>query len=99
MATVQLADVYNPLTFARREQEAQIELNRFLTSGVLVQDPRLNDQASVGGDIGGLAVIEQPALAVLAIIESIRYLFEHIECTGRIYRFQIGDLIFIEQGE
>ena len=54
MATVQIADIYNPLTFARREQEAQIELNRFLMSGVLVQDPRLSAQASAGGNIGEL---------------------------------------------
>lgn len=54
MATVQIADIYNPLTFARREQEMQLELNRFITSGVLVQDPRLDEQASVGGNIGEL---------------------------------------------
>lgn len=54
MATVQIADIYNPLTFARREQESQIELNRFIMSGVLTQDPRLNAQASQGGNIGEL---------------------------------------------
>lgn len=54
MATVQIADIYNPLTFARREQEAQIELNAFLASGILVQDPRVSDQASVGGNKGEL---------------------------------------------
>ena len=54
MATVQISDIYNPLTFARREQEAQVELNRFIASGVLVQDPRLNAQASQGGNIGEL---------------------------------------------
>jgi len=52
MATVQISDIYNPLTFARREQEAQIELNAFLASGIIVQDPRVSDQASVGGNKG-----------------------------------------------
>ena len=54
MATVQISDIYNPLTFARREQEAQIELNKFLMSGILVQDPRVSSQASVGGNKGEL---------------------------------------------
>lgn len=54
MATVQISDIYNPLTFAGYEQEAQIELNAFLSSGVLVMDPRVSDQASVGGNIGEL---------------------------------------------
>lgn len=54
MAVVQIADIYNPLTFARREQEAQIELNAFLDSGIMVMDPRLSDQASAGGNIGEL---------------------------------------------
>lgn len=54
MAVVQIADIYNPLTFARREQEAQIELNAFLESGILVMDPNVSSQASVGGNIGEL---------------------------------------------
>ena len=54
MATVQIADVYNPLTFARREQELQIELNAFIASGIMVSDPRLSDQATTGGNIGEL---------------------------------------------
>ena len=54
MATVQLADVYNPLTFSSREQEAQIELNAFIASGIMVIDPRLTEQASVGGNKGEL---------------------------------------------
>ena len=56
MATVQIADVYNPLTFARREQEAQIELNAFIASGILVQDPLISGQASQGGNIGELTI-------------------------------------------
>lgn len=54
MATVQLADVYNPLTFARREQEAQLELNKFINSGVMVSDARLQEQIGAGGNIGEL---------------------------------------------
>lgn len=54
MATVQIADIYNPLTFARREQEAQIQLNRFLDSGIVAMDGRVSDQASQGGNIGEL---------------------------------------------
>lgn len=54
MATVQISDIYNPLTFARREQEMQTELNAFIQSGIMVQDPRLTDQASQGGNIGEL---------------------------------------------
>ena len=54
MATVQLADVYNPLVFAQAEQEKQIQLNRFIQSGVAVMDPRLNAMASTGGNIGEL---------------------------------------------
>lgn len=54
MATVQLADIFNPLTFSQAEQEKQIELNAFLASGVMVNDPRLTEMASVGGNIGEL---------------------------------------------
>jgi len=54
MATVQLTDVYNPLVFAQAEQELQIELNRFISSGVAVIDPRINAMASQGGNIGEL---------------------------------------------
>lgn len=54
MATVQIADIYNPLTFARRVQEAQTEKNAFIQSGVIVTDPALTAQASAGGNIGEL---------------------------------------------
>lgn len=54
MATVQISNIYNPLTFARREQEAQIQLNQFLNSGIVVVDPRVSAQASQGGNIGEL---------------------------------------------
>ena len=54
MANVQIADIYNPLVFSGAEQEAQLELNAFLASGVMVVDPRLTAMASVGGNIGEL---------------------------------------------
>ena len=54
MANVQIADIYNPLVFMGAEQEAQIELNAFLSSGVMTVDPRLTAMASVGGNIGEL---------------------------------------------
>lgn len=54
MATVQLADVYNPLVFESAVQEKQVELNRFIQSGVAVVDPQLTAMASVGGNIGEL---------------------------------------------
>lgn len=54
MATVQLEDIYNPLTFNRRMQEAQIELNAFIQSGIAVADPVLAAQFAAGGNIGEL---------------------------------------------
>jgi len=54
MAEVRIQDIYNPLVFAGAEQEAQIELNAFLASGVMVNDPRLTAMASTGGNIGEL---------------------------------------------
>ena len=54
MATVQIADIYNPLVFSAAEQEAQIETNAFLASGIMVTDPRINQMASVGGNVGEL---------------------------------------------
>lgn len=52
MATVQISDIYNPLTFAAAEQEKQLELNAFLASGIMVMDPRINNMASIGGNKG-----------------------------------------------
>lgn len=54
MAEVQIVDIYNPLVFSAAEQEAQIELNAFMSSGVMVVDPRLTAMATVGGNIGEL---------------------------------------------
>lgn len=54
MATVQLSDIYNPLVFAGAAQEMQIELNRFIQSGVMVRDATIDAMASTGGNIGEL---------------------------------------------
>lgn len=54
MATVQISDVYNPLTFSQFEQESQIELNRFIMSGVAVMNPQVSAMAAIGGNIGEL---------------------------------------------
>jgi hypothetical protein len=54
MAEVRISDIYNPLVFSAADQEAQIELNNFMASGVMVEDPRLTAMASVGGSIGEL---------------------------------------------
>lgn len=52
MASVQISDIYNPLTFSRREQEAQTELNKFIQSGVMVTDASIQSQIQQGGNIG-----------------------------------------------
>lgn len=54
MAVVALAQIYNPLTFARRAQEAQTRLNRFLASGIAAADPLLAAQVAQGGNMGEL---------------------------------------------
>lgn len=54
MAVVQLADIYNPLTFGRRAQQAQLQLNRFLASGVAVTDATMALQIAQGGHLGEL---------------------------------------------
>jgi len=54
MATVQISDIYNPKTFSEFTDEAQIELNRFITSGVLLTSPRIDAMASQGGNTGDL---------------------------------------------
>lgn len=52
MATVQIADIYNPLTFGRRAQEAQTEANRLIRSGIVIEDAKLREQFAQGGNIG-----------------------------------------------
>lgn len=54
MAVVSLSEVYNPLTFGRRTQEAQTRLNRFIASGIVVADPQMQAQLATGGNIGEL---------------------------------------------
>ena len=58
MATVALTDIYNPLTFGSRIQEAQIEKNAFLQSGIMVRDAALASQAASGGSIGEVAFFQ-----------------------------------------
>ena len=52
MSTTQIADLYNPLTFARRITEGQLNLNAFIASGIMSNDPALAAQAAAGGNIG-----------------------------------------------
>ncbi len=52
MATVKLADIYNPLIFDGGVQEAAIEQNRFVQSGVMVRDARIDAMASGAGNVG-----------------------------------------------
>ena len=49
MATTQIADIYDPLLFAKFAQEAAIELNAFVNSGIVVQDALIARQVSGGG--------------------------------------------------
>ena len=64
MATVQLADVYTPLTFERVSQQMQIETNRFLASGIMVNDPLITQRLS-----GGAQSIDLPQFKGLGIKE------------------------------
>lgn len=63
MATVQLANIYNPLTFGRRTQEAQIVLNRFAAAGIVAPNAQMQEQIASGGNIGELAFFKPLALA------------------------------------
>lgn len=54
MATVQLSDIYNPLVFAAEAQEKQLELNAFISSGIVMMDPVISGMASTGGNFGEL---------------------------------------------
>lgn len=58
MAEVRIAEVYEPLTFNAAVQEKQERLNRFLASGVMVDDPSLTAMAQVGGRTGELPFYE-----------------------------------------
>ncbi len=54
MAQVRLVDIYEPTAFNAAVQEAATELNSFLRSGVLVQDPRIDAMVGIGGMVGEL---------------------------------------------
>ena len=54
MAEVRLTDIYEPTAFNAAVQEAAIELNAFMRSGVLVRDPRIDSMVGVGGMVGEL---------------------------------------------
>lgn len=55
MAQVQLADVYVPAVFAGIEQEMNIQMNKFLVSGVVVDSPSMRNVLSPGGKIAILS--------------------------------------------
>jgi len=54
MAEVRLVDIYEPTAFNAAVQEAATEANRFISSGILVQDPRIDAMVGVGGMVGEL---------------------------------------------
>lgn len=54
MAEVRLVDIYEPTAFNAAVQEAAVEKNAFLASGVLTQDPRIDSMVNVGGMVGEL---------------------------------------------
>ena len=58
MATVQIADIYNPVAFADGVQEAQVELNAFIQSGVITGDPRVSNFANNGGTKNEIAFLK-----------------------------------------
>jgi hypothetical protein len=53
-AAVTLEDIYDPTLFNQAVQEAAIESNAFLASGVMVTDPRIDAMASGEGSVGDL---------------------------------------------
>lgn len=52
MSEVRFSDIYEPTVFSGTMQEAQAELNRFIMSGIAVDDPALTQKLSVGGHLG-----------------------------------------------
>ena len=54
MAQVQLADIYEPTSFNADVQEKAIEYNRFIQTGVMVPDGRIDSMVAQGGMIGEL---------------------------------------------
>jgi len=56
--SVTLADIYNPVAFATGIQEDQIELNRFIQSGIITGDPRISAFAQSGGTLNEIAFLK-----------------------------------------
>ena len=57
MATIQIADIYDPLRFTTLAQERQVEKNAFIQSGVQVANPELStlcSQSGFSGDIDNI---------------------------------------------
>lgn len=57
MATIQIADIYDPLRFTTMAQERQVEKNAFIQSGVQVANPELStlcSQSGFSGDIDNI---------------------------------------------
>jgi len=54
MATVQLADIYEPTTFNQTMQEQAVELNTFVGGGILAESTELSGMANMGGRTGEL---------------------------------------------
>lgn len=52
MAYIQIADIYDPIQFASKAQEAQIEKNAFIQSGVMSPDSQLSALCSMAGYTG-----------------------------------------------
>lgn len=52
MAETRLVDIYNPLVFEEAVDEAAIEQNALLRTGVITTSDKLNMMATVGGNIG-----------------------------------------------
>jgi len=56
--SVTLADIYNPVAFATGIQEDQVELNRFIQSGIITGDPRVSAFAQSGGTLNEIAFLK-----------------------------------------
>lgn len=51
---VNFGGIYNPLVFDGAVQEAAIEMNRFIASGIMMRDSRVDSMASGPGNVGDL---------------------------------------------
>jgi hypothetical protein len=54
MAVTKIADIYEPVPFEQAIQEAAVEKNAFIQSGVMVNDARIAGMANVGGSTGDI---------------------------------------------